>query len=116
MKNPASCKTDCPACARVCPETAIIFPKYANAPINGGEAKEGEPPAEPVKLDKAALVRGDVLKVLQERGRGGPRFSPDPGQVRAFQERLVHLTGSQRPLDVPLSALASRPPAKRESE
>ena len=43
VKNPANCKTDCPACARVCPETAIIFPKYANAPINGGEAKESEP-------------------------------------------------------------------------
>jgi NAD-dependent dihydropyrimidine dehydrogenase PreA subunit len=115
-KNPANCKTDCPACARVCPEMAIIFPKYANAPINGGEVKEGERLAEPVKVDRAAMVSGDVLKVLQERSKSGPRFSPDPGQVKALQERLVHLTGSRRPLDVPLGALTSKLPAKKESE
>lgn len=34
--SPSNCKDNCPACARVCPEKAIIFPKYDKSPINGG--------------------------------------------------------------------------------
>jgi NAD-dependent dihydropyrimidine dehydrogenase PreA subunit len=33
----ANCKDMCPACARVCPQNAIIFPKHAESPIDGGE-------------------------------------------------------------------------------
>lgn len=95
VAHPANCKTGCPACARVCPEAAIVFPKYANAPINGGEVKEGDPLAEPVKLDKAALLNGDIMQALRDRGNGGPRFTAEPGQLRAIQERLIHLSGSQ---------------------
>lgn len=35
--NPHNCKNNCPACARSCPASAIIFPKYDRGPINGGE-------------------------------------------------------------------------------
>ncbi|MHB1309053.1 MAG: 4Fe-4S dicluster domain-containing protein, partial [Limisphaerales bacterium] len=28
VQNHDNCKTNCPACSRVCPEAAIIFPKY----------------------------------------------------------------------------------------
>ena len=34
--QPQNCKDNCPACARVCPSKAIIFPKYKKSPINGG--------------------------------------------------------------------------------
>ncbi len=37
VNKPLNCKTNCPACARVCPHAAIIFPKHGDAPINGGE-------------------------------------------------------------------------------
>lgn len=37
---PQQCKIDCPACARVCPQEAVIFPKHDFAPINGGDGKE----------------------------------------------------------------------------
>ena len=36
-QNQSNCKTDCPACSRVCPEVAIMFPKYSHGPINGDE-------------------------------------------------------------------------------
>ena len=36
VAQPRNCKTNCPACARVCPSKAIIFPKYEKSPINGG--------------------------------------------------------------------------------
>lgn len=28
VTNPQGCKNNCPACGRICPQTAIIFPKY----------------------------------------------------------------------------------------
>ena len=36
VTQPQNCKNNCPACARVCPSKAIIFPKYEKSPINGG--------------------------------------------------------------------------------
>jgi NAD-dependent dihydropyrimidine dehydrogenase PreA subunit len=116
VKNPASCKTDCPACARVCPETAIIFPKYPQAPINGGELKEGESPAEPVKVNMTALAGTDIFKSLRDRGKSGARFAPDPARLKAVQERLLRLTEAQRPMSIPLDSPALRPPAKKEPE
>ena len=35
--HPENCKNNCPACARICPEIAIIFPKSPDRPINGAE-------------------------------------------------------------------------------
>ena len=116
VKNPASCKTDCPACARVCPETAIIFPKYPHPPINGGEVPEGAGWTEPVKVDMTAFANGDVLKALRERSKQGPRFTADPGRVRAVQERLVRLAGSPNPFNIAPGAPAAQPPVKKEPE
>ncbi|MBM4142790.1 MAG: ferredoxin family protein [Lentisphaerae bacterium] len=42
VAQPRNCKNNCPACARICPAAAIIFPKCPDAPINGAE-----PPAAP---------------------------------------------------------------------
>ncbi len=38
--NPQNCKNNCPACARMCPSKAIIFPKYDKSYINGGMEEE----------------------------------------------------------------------------
>lgn len=35
VTDPRKCKNNCPACARICPEAAIIFPKAPDPPING---------------------------------------------------------------------------------
>jgi NAD-dependent dihydropyrimidine dehydrogenase PreA subunit len=37
VTRPANCKNNCPACARVCPAGAIIFPKHTAAPINADD-------------------------------------------------------------------------------
>lgn len=68
VHQPANCKPNCPACARICPETAIIFPKYSEPPINGGTAKEtfaAEKTNEPVE----AINESDIYSALAERKR-----------------------------------------------
>lgn len=67
---PASCKTDCPACARMCPRQAIIFPKSKEEPINGAEPP---PPA------AAAAAAGDprgLLARLKSRHASRPTTPP----------------------------------------
>ncbi|MHB9025565.1 MAG: hypothetical protein ACYC7E_15580 [Armatimonadota bacterium] len=36
VTNPDNCKLGCPACSRICPQGAIIFPRYANSPAIAG--------------------------------------------------------------------------------
>ncbi len=40
VSRPENCKNNCPACARMCPSKAIVFPKYEKSPINGGTVEE----------------------------------------------------------------------------
>ncbi len=81
VRNPANCKTDCPACARVCPTVAIIFPKHAEGPINGDVVREQDLRRQPVQVDLAKLVGGDVHSALRTRGRGArKRFALDRDQ------------------------------------
>ena len=37
VTNPSQCKNLCPACSRICPEQAVIFPKFTQEPYNGAE-------------------------------------------------------------------------------
>ena len=103
VKEPGNCKPGCPACARVCPEAAIMFPKYASAPINGGEAKTGGG-GQPVKVDISAMLGGgNAMQTLRDRTA---RFSLQRSAEEAQAERQRHLQS----LDIPPSVLASLPP------
>ena len=49
--KPAACKTDCPACARICPANAIIFPKSKEERLNGAL----DAPVEPSPADRTSF-------------------------------------------------------------
>ncbi|MDR0895573.1 MAG: ferredoxin family protein [Prevotellaceae bacterium] len=66
--HPELCKNNCPACARMCPSQAIIFPKYDKSPVNGGE--EMEETFDPQAMDK--LYRERLRYKLQQRKGGVP--------------------------------------------
>jgi len=42
VTHPHGCKTNCPACARLCPSAAIIFPKLDEAPFDGSAISDEE--------------------------------------------------------------------------
>src|SRR5206468_2765308 len=64
VQNNDNCKTNCPACSRVCPEAAIMFPKYKAGPINGDLVSDADLQREKMKIDISALLGGDVYAML----------------------------------------------------
>lgn len=64
---PANCKTFCPACARICPEAAIMFPKISEEPINGSEISDEQSLKSQIKINVNEILGDDVYAALAER-------------------------------------------------
>ena len=110
VQHQTNCKTDCPACSRVCPEVAIMFPKYRHAPINGDEVAADDVRREAMKVDISALLGGDVYALLRDRSvKAKSRFSKERDDERALKERQTCLIAMQKELDVPTEVLAALP-------
>jgi Pyruvate/2-oxoacid:ferredoxin oxidoreductase delta subunit len=110
VRNPTNCKTDCPACSRVCPEVAILFPKYRGGPINGDEVRDEDLHREKMKVDISALLGGDIYAALRQRSVDArARFSRERDEKRALDERRRCLTKLQQDLGVPPEVLAALP-------
>jgi NAD-dependent dihydropyrimidine dehydrogenase PreA subunit len=114
VQNPQNCKTDCPACSRVCPEVAILFPKYKAGPINGDEVREEDLHREKMKVDISALLGGDIYAALRQRsGDAKQRFAKERDDKRALQERKMCLTKLKQQLgealDIPPEVLNALP-------
>jgi NAD-dependent dihydropyrimidine dehydrogenase PreA subunit len=107
------CKTDCPACSRVCPEVAIMFPKYKAGPINGDAVNTEDVRREAMKVDISALLGGDIYSLLRDRSnRAKSRFSKERDDQRALEERqrcLEKLKTTMSGLEIPPEMLASLP-------
>jgi Pyruvate/2-oxoacid:ferredoxin oxidoreductase delta subunit len=110
VQNPSNCKTDCPACSRVCPEVAILFPKYKMGPINGDEVRQEDIHREKMKVDISALLGGDIYAALRTRSQESKqRFARERDDKRALEERRKCLTKLQEQLDIPPEVLFALP-------
>ncbi|MFW6367029.1 MAG: 4Fe-4S dicluster domain-containing protein [bacterium] len=89
VARPRNCKDNCPACARICPVNAIVFPKAADPEVSGnmppedGIAKEQTGMSEILKKgvmaglrqrreqqrEQQSMVRSEVRRALEERAR-----------------------------------------------
>lgn len=110
VQNHDNCKTNCPACSRVCPEAAIMFPKYKAGPINGDVVKDADLQREKMKVDISALLGGDVYSMLRMRSeRAQSRFSKERDSDKALNERQKCLTKLAQAGDIPPEVLLSLP-------
>jgi NAD-dependent dihydropyrimidine dehydrogenase PreA subunit len=108
-----NCKTECPACSRVCPEVAIMFPKYRHGPINGDEVNTDDVRREAMKVDISALLGGDIYAALRDRSaKAKSRFSKERDEDRALKERQTCLVKLQQALDIPSEVLSALPSAE----
>ena len=108
-----NCKTDCPACSRVCPEVAILFPKYKAGPINGDVVKAEDMQREKMKVDISALLGGDIYAALRTRSADAKqRFSKERDEKRALEERKRCLAKLQQALDIPQEVMNALPSAQ----
>ncbi len=110
VQNNDNCKTNCPACSRVCPEVAIMFPKYAHGPINGDAVQSDDVRREKMKVDISALLGGDIYARLKDRSVAAKsRFSKERSPDKALEERKKCLTKLAGDGFIPAEVLASLP-------
>ena len=64
VEEPDACRAGCPACSRICPTDAILFPQHADRAIAGDAAAPAGP-----KLKLAQLVAGLSAEQLAELER-----------------------------------------------
>ena len=113
VRNQDNCKTDCPACSRVCPEVAILFPKYGKGPINGDVVREQDVQREAMKVDISTLLGGDLYGSLRTRQREArKRFSTERDESKALLERKRCLGKLKKDLDIPDEVLMTLPSAE----
>jgi Pyruvate/2-oxoacid:ferredoxin oxidoreductase delta subunit len=110
VQNNDNCKTNCPACSRVCPEAAIMFPKYKSGPINGDAVSSADLQREKMKIDISALLGGDVYSMLRARSeKNKSRFNKERDSDKALAERQKCLTKLAAAGDIPAEVLMSLP-------
>ncbi len=106
VRNPEKCKTNCPACARICPDIAIIFPKYKSGPICGADVDEENLEGDALQVDFSSLADTDVYATLRQRGQGErQRFSTDK-RMGGSVEKMTQA------LDIPREVIESMSPSE----
>ena len=87
VTTPLNCKTGCPACARLCPEGALIFPFCHEAELNGEVER---PPRRSADL-LAATLGDDPMRVLAERRK--QKRLIDPAKFEQAEKDRVTYSG-----------------------
>ena len=112
VRNEENCKTNCPACSRVCPEVAILFPKYKKGPINGDVVRAEDVQQESMKVDISALLGGNIYASLRDRREAAnKRFSTERDESKALLERKRCLKELKEGLEIPDEVLMTLPSA-----
>ena len=87
VANPRNCKNNCPACARICPEVAIMFPKHGEPPIDGAEIEDEQLARSRVKVDVDRILGSNVYAALATRRAKARRRLLDPEKLARAREQ-----------------------------
>lgn len=93
VAKPGSCKNNCPACARICPEAAIIFPKTGEEPINGAEINDENELKANIKVNVDEILGDDVYAALKARKQKRRSLLNKKKIEQALAERKKHSEG-----------------------
>ncbi|RPH28792.1 MAG: hypothetical protein EHM93_18255 [Bacteroidales bacterium] len=86
--NPKGCKNSCPACARICPETAIIFPKYKHGgAISGSDSIDEAAEHQRQGQDLKTILGSDIYKALEMRKAKRQSIIKADAMRKAIEER-----------------------------
>jgi Pyruvate/2-oxoacid:ferredoxin oxidoreductase delta subunit len=97
VRHPDRCKTNCPACARVCPSASIVFPKYGQAPINGDSVRPEDVDRQAMKVDVSALLGGgDIHSRLRQRSSTAGRKLRDVQADLAIPDEVIASLSAER--------------------
>jgi ferredoxin len=95
--NPEGCKNQCPACARICPSTAIIFPKYKNGgAIGGSEEIDEQAELKRQAQDIESLLGGDIYQAIEKRKMKRQSVIREEALRKALTEREDFLKKNKR--------------------
>ncbi|MFA6403232.1 MAG: 4Fe-4S binding protein [Salinivirgaceae bacterium] len=93
--NPQGCKNNCPACARICPQTAIVFPKYKQGgAISGSEVIDELAEQKRQVMDINSILGGDIYSALEQRKIKRQSIVRTEAMKKAMEERTQALKGS----------------------
>jgi ferredoxin len=95
---PEGCKNNCPACGRICPSTAIVFPKYKHGgAIGGSEVLDEEAEARRQAQDvERILGEGDIYAALEKRKARRRSIVREEAMNKALTERQKALDNISR--------------------
>ncbi len=86
--NPKGCKNNCPACGRICPQTAIVFPKYENdGAIAGSDTIDEIAEHQRQNLDIENILGSNIYKALEMRKAKRRSIISSVSLQKAMEER-----------------------------
>lgn len=86
--NPVGCKNNCPACGRICPSAAIIFPKYMHGgAIGGSDDIDEKAEQKRQSQDIESILGNDLYEALERRKARRKSIIREEVMLKALAER-----------------------------
>lgn len=86
--HPKGCKNNCPACGRICPQTAIVFPKYEHdGAIAGADTIDEIAEHQRQSQDIGTILGSNIYKALEMRKAKRQSIIRSAAMQKAMQER-----------------------------
>jgi len=93
---PQVCKYNCPACGRICPQMAIVFPKYKQGgAISGSDTFDEQKEHERLQRDTETILGDDIYLALERRKRKRRSIIKAEAMKAALDERSKAESGQK---------------------